>query len=347
MHWLMWSICGLSLSIILARANRHAQFLAAMPFIIVFSFILMFQDGVGSDYYAYMGFASDLSIERFLERGEIASYISLLLAKNFDFPRLYYFVNGLIFGFAVLFTCEQIKGQNKFYVVFLLIILASPCLFSVFNTVRQSVAGAFTAIALVYITNGKRWQFLLFVLLASLFHIGAILLLPLFIFKNQLKYWSSLKVFFALTVIMFVSWQLVEDFLLRRFPYYSLYLINKKDLEWIPLLTKFYPIICLTIFSGFSFKFFKQFLESNYSKLYLITISPIVLAIILQNFYVVRYYEYFSLLLLSPFLFLLENSRNSLTRIGIFISAILPMVYKLLQLDTQEYTYFYKLTYGV
>ena len=171
--------------------------------------IIGFRYQVGGDWYNYLAhyeFTKHETINDILKKPEILHYLLNWIAAKNDWG--VYFTN-VIYG--VIFTFGLIKFVKNEPYPWLEITIAIPYLFLVvaMGYSRQGVAIGLFMLAITYLKDNKFHIYIILILIATLFHKTAILLLPLGVFlygKNKyLKYLMIFPIFYGVYNLFFNS----------------------------------------------------------------------------------------------------------------------------------------------
>lgn len=167
-------------------------------------FILILHDGlrweVGTDWAAYYDF-----------------YNSCLDNSEADFEIGYVWVNKLVYlltggsytiflillSFFVYFSFQRLFNKYSFYPILSLLILYSAIL-PYLGMNRQIIAISICLFSVKYILDRKFWPWLLLILMASLFHVSAIVFLISFFLNRELSV-RQVSVIFIITLIVSLS----------------------------------------------------------------------------------------------------------------------------------------------
>lgn len=129
--------------------------------------------GVGADYFRYLSMVESVRLGYIST--EIGFYFINYIVVWFDLNPQW---SIAISGFIVIFLSLKAIPRNYFTIsVFVLV-----CTFYLpsFSLVRQAIAIAFIAYAVKYYIDGNKKNYIVFVLIGSLFHLSALLLLPIY-----------------------------------------------------------------------------------------------------------------------------------------------------------------------
>jgi transmembrane protein EpsG len=289
---------------------------------------------VGTDYQSYIriyDLLSGISFKEYLADNfgiEIGSYLIIKFANLFNQP-----IN-VMFGISSFLTIiffyfglknYEIKNQALSYFLFLTILFPQS-----FNAVRQYIAIAIVFYAFSFIYKNKLLKFIALILIASAFHLSAILLLPIYFIKYLAKstkpasYLNLLKIL-ALFLIIIISMPLIINYIsnLELFSRYSDYkeVINKGNNYLFYLKGLVYLVLLL---------FYKQINSSNPKYLFLYIFATLDFAFASIGFIapmisrIGLYFSLFPLVLLSILPSLFKD------RLGVFVSYIAIILYGLL-----------------
>lgn len=185
---------------------------------IVFSFLAAFipsaiRYGIGIDYFNYINsyyFVSSISDFNILSFKESGFELINLIAKYIMGDPQYIFVFSAML--LLIFIYKAIlDNKNIINIGFALFIFMTLFYFSSYNTVRQSIAIGIVFYSYKYISERKLWKFIIFILLASLFHVTALFILPMYFILNskshKLKYFK-VGIFIIIILIIFKNYSL-------------------------------------------------------------------------------------------------------------------------------------------
>ena len=180
MYWLLFIITsGMALSF-----SRKQQY-QIMPLLLLGAFFILiigFRDRVGGDWYNYIGHYEDMSyltLSDALLKGDPAHQFLNYLSNRWDLG-----VYGTNVVYGVIFMIGLIKFSRLQLYPWIAIAVAVPYLIIVvvMGYSRQGVAIGLFLWGISYLNRGNFKMYIVFILLAALFHKTALLLLPLGIF---------------------------------------------------------------------------------------------------------------------------------------------------------------------
>lgn len=186
---------------------------------LLFCFLYAFRWRVGTDftgyYLGYMSYGQANIIELVGKRDWGFSVISCLAYKVFNGNfQLYNMVLGTITYFPVLYIYRK-YSEDLFLTLFLY--MTTLTCFWPYNGVRQSLAGSICFGAFSFLCNRKYIQYIACVIIASIFHATALVMLPLMLFLIM-KPWSKKVIFLIGALIISVLflgniWTVIIEFL--------------------------------------------------------------------------------------------------------------------------------------
>lgn len=143
-----------------------------------------FRYGVGTDYFSYIAMYNThvkLSLTEFINENGLAEVMFFAIEKLsfllFDDPRFMFFVSALLTVGFFYAGVRRLKLKYPGLIYFLYLMAIFPV---TFNAVRQGIAISIIFFALTYILEKKPTKYLLWTLVAGLFHISALLVLPIY-----------------------------------------------------------------------------------------------------------------------------------------------------------------------
>jgi len=177
----VWFFFLISISFLLMLYNnpktKKKAFYALLFFLIYFS---AFRDGLGQDYSNYLFMMSLVAENGFSYLSEPAfALLALVVDKTFLSPVLFFLLTSIIIVFGI---CTYIFDDNNNNIVasMLVFCLMPTLFFNTFNVVRQFVATGIFLYSLRYVYQHQFFKYAGLIIIASLFHISAILLIPIY-----------------------------------------------------------------------------------------------------------------------------------------------------------------------
>ncbi|MEI5907746.1 EpsG family protein [Bacillus spongiae] len=182
------------------RPNKLFFLFALLPLIIVSGL----RSGIGDTYFykhAYM--INDFTVDFVLEQKDIGFAVLQMLLKNYvsEDPQIMVFTAALLTNTLIFLVFY--KYSNKIELSAYVYITGGLFLVSM-NGIRQLLAAAITFTATKYLIEGNFFKYSLIIIIASLFHLSALILLPIY-FLVRTKAWSKstiILIFSALIIVI-------------------------------------------------------------------------------------------------------------------------------------------------
>lgn len=192
-------VCYFSLNFSKKTKNSNKRW-----FLIITSFLMMFlvsalRVNVGTDYKSYCEWFGDVSSIRLKYENFGFNSLIVFIKLFTNNPQWLFVVTSLLI--LVFIYIAVFKEQEEYDIsVFLFIVLGFY--FSTFNGVRQWIAGAIFMYAYQFAVKKNLKLYALLILIASLFHITAVLLLP-FYFVFNFKISDKVKMWLVAASLVF------------------------------------------------------------------------------------------------------------------------------------------------
>ena len=189
--------------------NTLVSFYFLCVLVLYFILITTFRFGIGTDYFNYVNIYDEAEIgldfkNQIVEPGYLfLNVISKLLNGGYTLVAF--------LSISIVFINIK-KASSKFSINPTLSIPIYICMFAIshnFNIVRHGLASSFIILAISYLHSKKRLKFLMFVLIASMFHTIALIAIPLiFIDKIKVNFKTIILFFF----IMFLMSEIIYNY---------------------------------------------------------------------------------------------------------------------------------------
>lgn len=281
-------IIFLSLISLLKSQKKYAQPL------LIFNLILILllngtRDHVGTDYSNYV------SLYNFISRGirpnlELGYWAINYIFKDFENGYRYVFFTSALITYSLLFWVFKKEGTNPYSVIFL---VGFGFLFFTNNIIRQGIAISIFYYSIQYIYKRKLYKYIIAIVITSLFHTSAFLLLPIYwIAKIKIKptYWY-LIIFFSLMLGILNIEASIFFKIASMFPKYNS-LLHHFDTSSKIISTSNIILLVLSILVLSSYKYIETDKRSTvYLNLFLIGTS--LSLIVFRSFYLMRFTFYF------------------------------------------------------
>lgn len=210
----------------LAKWQRRLLFIT--PFVLLF-LISAFRFDVGYDYFAYYEMITDISDDS-VERFEPLSYLFILIARYFDAPYLLFILFAVPTYLPVFGFCKRTGHPQLAFWIFVFFFWLSS-----FGVIRQAAAMGIILIAFQALFERKFKRYLLLCILASLFHMTALVMLPIYF----VYHYCSWKTTLLIMIISLVSLKAIFAVFIENGLYVN-YLLGNVEYEGGTLIRFFY-----------------------------------------------------------------------------------------------------------
>lgn len=179
---------------------------------IVISFFLGFRKKGGLDFEAYRKYYETLDLKQFSGRFEKGYYYLNYIFRRLDLDyKTYILVLSVI---LMYFFVKILKKYNLNTPFMLYVYVSTYFIWDYFITIRQSIAATIYLFSLKYLEEKNFFKYTLIVLLASLFHKSAIILVPVYLVtkinikKVNLKYMVVVLLIIDISFIFFKNFSI-------------------------------------------------------------------------------------------------------------------------------------------
>lgn len=191
--------------------------------------ISIFRFDVGYDYPTYYEMSNDINDDG-VERLEPLSYCLVVIASFIQQPFVIFILFGLPTYILYFIACKQTKNMGIAFWTFIFLFWLDT-----FGVVRQAIAMSIIAYAITAMQNKKMYTYILLCIIASLFHLSALVMLPIY-FVYHYASWKWLLV--LMLGFVFVFDKIVSLFLDNEL--YVSYFILGDELEGGSIILYFY-----------------------------------------------------------------------------------------------------------
>ena len=200
--------------------------------------------------------------------------INIINMLSIDY-QVIFFIYSVIIMSGVFYFIKKLSPFKKLSI--LLFVTVGIFYFSTFNGIRQWAAISIGLIAIVKLIEKKHIQFLILVILATLFHLSALLLFILIFFKIRFSKFYLIGIFLA-------SILSIEIFLfLMNNTKYSIYLdLLRFDSQGNPLLLMIY--ISVLVYTLLFFKYFNKNSILNTSEIVLLNMNLMSILVLIIGY---------------------------------------------------------------
>lgn len=237
------------------RTKNNKLFLLIILYATILSF-LAFRYYVGWDYYAYDRAILGDSYYAVVKKQEFLSYALVGLSQRTGSSFLFFLVNALV---SISFVFLTVKDNSQNLWASLIIFVCFPLFYlNSFSVVRFFTALSISFFAFTFIKKKKILPYFLFVILASGFHLTALICLPFYFFsKIKTKTYVYLIIAVVLIIFKYLFFQLIDAY----FPQYISYLSETESQEGTKAI--FFFVVLLVVFFVL-IHYRKDFYQENY-----------------------------------------------------------------------------------
>ena len=286
------------LLLFLSRVTRCRMVSKLLCGIFLFIFISIpgLRVGVGTDYYNYVEWFDQINFYKFTYVNSAFTILIKSLKLFCDNPQSMFFASAVI---ICVLIWKFIK-QNSHYVELTFFLFTSSYLyFSTFNIMRQWIAISIFLYSVKYIYARSMFQYIMTMLLASMFHITAIMLIPLYWLSHMKIRWMIL--FLSCVCIILYNIAHIIELILPFTPLSEL--SQAKYLAYVNGALADsggggYAYLCISIFCAIFLIIQRKQYRAKYSRQYSYHLFFVLLCLILslfapQNVFYVRMQLYF------------------------------------------------------
>lgn len=184
--------------------------------VLILSLVIGLRYKVGADYLSYLDSYNkykqgyNLSFEFGYE---MLNKISIYMGFGYTFVLL---ASSFITNFFIIKT---IKDKSNNFFLSIVILFGSGFIIFQTNGIRQAIAISLIFYSIRYIERNNVWKFILFSILASLFHLSALIMVPFYwLSKIELKKISLILILSGSIIIMFLNLNEVISFFINLLP---------------------------------------------------------------------------------------------------------------------------------
>jgi len=280
--------------------------------------------GIGVDYFSYekhfeaikFGYESNL---------EVGIQLIVHIANFFGSIQLAFFISSLI---TVIMFFKYINNFSmNYFISWIIFISYGTYYIGSFNLLKQYIAISIFAYSIKYIANSEFLKYLFSVIIASLFHISALILIPMYFLKLKLKFYQYIIIF----VLFIFSLNIVEY--LISFTKYSIYL----DEKWASVMVndRNMSMTYIFIFINLMIVLSKNYIDNiknghifvNMAFISLIIISSSIFIDFLPNMFFYRINNYFMISHIVLITYYISNFKKYLKISSLIIITLLMYLY--------------------
>ncbi len=258
------------------------------------------------------------------ERGfSVLIWIIGVINKN---PQFIVFITSLINVTCVVYS---LKKYSNFFSLSIYLYITTMMYYSAFNGIRQWIASVIIFLAFKYVVDRNFKRYLIFVLIASLIHISALIMIPVYFIVNFKPFSKQIIIIVAIFAIIAMSLTTIlasfEDVVSGT--RYENYTSISKDDDGVNIFRVLVAMVPFVI----SLVYYNKLKEDEETK-YLINFSMLnflVLVLAMQSTVIARftmYFELYNLLLYPKFLKVLKREEKYIFLLLLCICFFIYMV---------------------
>lgn len=246
-------------SVLIKRRNVFASVLLGALISFFVAYFSAVRYGIGTDYFLYAKWFL-LTAHHYTVNNLEPGYLllsSLTAALGGNVHTLFFIVSYISTVFLLLTLYNY---REKINVAFAFFIYLFWFYQTSFNSVRQSLAIVIALFATQFVFQRKFWLFILFVVLAMMFHATAVIVVPLYFIFNFTRHKSLAIIFssvFIIAVILLcnINWILAQVLTItdsiKWMNKYSVYLDNSSSVpfSWILFFSRAFIVLLAVLFS--------------------------------------------------------------------------------------------------
>lgn len=306
--------------------------------VVILIIIAGFRYGIGTDYSTYYHYYDNIR-----KGGEPWPWLDfewgfILLNQAIGLfycpPEVYMFIVSAITVYLILYTCDKLSADRM---MSMLLFVTLYFYFSSFNILRQYLAIAIVFFSITFIKKGKLIPYILCIVLASLFHKTALIMLPLYFIGYRRFSLQVQGIFLGLCLFAALFGRAMISFVLSFFPKYSVYANFEAGSAWFNL-----GVLCAVYALALVSKKMRKF--TNRDHLYM-NICVIALGLMLLTYCNVlfarmaMYYYVFTILTIPHFVSRLNKKYRFPAKVAAAAMACMVCMYYLLNNNDEVVPY--------
>lgn len=334
------------------RNIKKINFLYFLPIISLWTFILGFQYGVGTDYFNYLEIFNNvdrLNYYYYFKKEYIFFYFVKILRNFFENGQIFFILvslieNILFYYYIKLMIINKIINRKRLYLYIFLFLCFGTNFYNQMNGIRQYFNIYLISICIFYIYYNNFFKYFFIYVIGANIHKSFLLFFPIYIFKYLYKKLNSTKLQILIVLAIGFNFLPVIEILktiIGMIPNYSYYANHwyLREIDITQKITKFifFPYY---IYSAFLIRQKKKKIEIYMLK---VTILAYVIRIFCLKLTVTnRMGEYFTLLSIYPIYLVIENyiQKKKKIELVILLSLILGLfLVKVIIFPKNEYLY--------
>lgn len=318
--------------------DRHLKFFLFYYFVLFLILFAGLRDGtsVGTDSPAYYQF--------YLTKNPTVEVGYKIINDFFSSMSIDYNIFLLCLNFVLLFNISKFIKLNSSYLLFPLFIYYSDFYFYFnFSGIRQATALSFTALSIFYIFNDKKLKASLLILIASLFHVTALVFfIAFFLPKEKIDIRKYFKFLFFVGLAFLIGEYIINSvpYLSGKFLYYTTLQEQADDIVnsyFVGAVRRLFVLIGVILI-------YRNFFNDNKNiylyNIYLVGFLIYLLSYLISPEFGVRLGSYFTIVDCILIARYIQFSKSFTNKVVIFIFFTLIAIYKIYtytQIPTFEY----------
>lgn len=165
------------------QISSVAFFVLILPLIVIWLLICGGQNGVGTDYEAYLGLFKGELIEQYSDKGEYLFFYIVTWANSIGLKGqiLFYIFYGL--GFYFFFLIVKRLEISYLFIFILLYLTVSNLFNNQLNGLRQAIATYIGTYAIIQLNENKKWGYFFWCGVAFFLHISSSVFFLVYLFR--------------------------------------------------------------------------------------------------------------------------------------------------------------------
>lgn len=208
------------LSLINIPCRKH------LIFLILFIFSAIRFD-IGFDFNTYYDVISDYTHSEY-DRFGVVDRSLIDISRFLGVEQFYFIITSLIINYFIFKTL--LKYSANFFISAIIYFVVPIFYLYSFSVIRQFVAIALVFYAVAYVFERKPFYFILFIAIASLFHVSALVALPIYFFRS--KRFSNV-ILLSMLIGVILAPTFLKEVIGQHLPYYSHYLESEAGHGWM------------------------------------------------------------------------------------------------------------------
>ena len=345
LYFLIGIFSALTMYLAINKTNRPLvkRFLVVLSFLPFFC-ILAFRYGIGYDYLNIYDKIFKVIVNGGTSNWELGITLLIKLIGHFSHDSFYFFFIAALF--TSIFTYKGILKNSERPGLSLLLFIICGLYMDSMNAVRQYMAISIFAYSLTFIFEKDFKKYLIWIIIASLFHSSVLIMIPVYFFcQSKLTFKKRIIIFFSLILILPFMNQIFMSIISKT--KYSFYLTSSYSTA-NPTYSELIVSSILFLVSSFLYKKGKNNEKFNvyYNLTFLFLIVGILSFKVLLAYRIIMYFKISIIFIVPTIINTIEKKKNKLlfyiAFICLFSGITLIGAYKFGWYDTKYISIFEK-----